>query len=311
MNARSAADILRRMTKPKEGKEGKAHKAAAYFAVHIAWLDCADADRTRRLAQIQRAARGEATAAAELAKVTEAWQARHGRRTRFAGVLKSHIDTIGNGCHEVWGDRRTAWHRFASYVALRAVTSRSDRAATRASYAQIAALALGFPTIAAAMEAGHDLTPNRAMYRRTQRAVRACAAAGLVMQWRQKGFRSCWYSYRVSTPDVPRAIAEQQAANKRNLRAVRELIAETATPPRRIEPSQAAAIYTDVRALGWHDVDLITLPRESYAHAVTATERIGGRQYVRLTRGTATEFQTARAGLHNAIGRHVLSRCGT
>lgn len=306
MNTTRAADVLRRMT-----RRERSHKAAGYFAVHVAWLQCEEHERPQRLATIQSAARGEPQAIANLARVTEAWEARHGRRTRFAGILKSHIDTIGNGVHEVWGNRRNAWSRFAGYVALRAVASHKEYAAMRASYSQIAALSLGFPTVATAIAAGCDLTANHALYRRTQRTVKAVAAAGLVLRWRESGFRTLWYSFRLATPDVPRAIAREQSETKRNLRLVRELIAETAPTAPRIEPSQAAAIYTDVRALGWHDADLITMPRESYAHIITATEYIGGRRYVRLTRCNATEYHRAKAALHNAVGRHVLSRCGT
>lgn len=306
MNTKRAVDVLRRLTRGE-----RSHKAAGYFAVHVAWLQCQEHERAHRLACIQSAARGEAGAIKTLAMVTESWEAKHGRRTRFAGILKSHIDTIGNGVHEVWGDRRNAWNRFAGYVALRAVASHKAYAAMRASYAQIAALSLGFPTVAAAMDAGHDLTANRGLYRRTQRTVKAIAAAGLVLRWKQSGYRTLWYSFRLATPDVPKAIAREQAATKQNLKLVRELIADVSPTAQRIEPSQAAAIYTDVRALGWHDAELITLPREAYAHAVTATEFIGGRRYVRLTRCNATEYQRAKAGLHNAVGRHVLRWCGT
>lgn len=306
MNTQRAADVLRRLTRSE-----RSHMAKSYFPVHVAWLQCQEHERAHRLASIQSAARGEPRAAAELAKVTEAWEARYGKRTRFAGILKSHIDTIGNGVHEVWGDRRNAWSRFAGYVALRAVVSHKSYGAMRASYRQIAALSLGFPTVAAAIDAGHDLTANHGMYRRTQRTVKAIVAAGLVLSWKQSGYRTLWYSLRLATPDVPKAIAREQAATKRNLRLVRELIADVTEAAPRIEPSQAAAIYTDVRALGWHDAELIALPREAYAHAVTATEFIGGRRYVRLTRCNATEYQRAKAGLHNAVGRHVLRRYGT
>lgn len=280
------------------------HKAGAYYHVHIAWLDCKADEQAKRLALIQRAAREDAEARAQLDGITEAWQRKYGRRTRYGSVLRAHLDGIGNGVHDVWGNRRTAWQRFAVYVALRACTSHAKYQAQRASYAQIGALSLGYPTIAAATAAGCDTGANKGLYRRVQRSVHAISRAGLVLQFRQQGYRTAWYSYRLSTPDVAKSIAAEQAINKRNISVVRQLISDIGSA-QRIEPSQAASIYADVKNIGWHDAELITLPREHVAKLVTATECIGGRRYVRLTRTTQHDYQHAIAQLHGAIGRHL------
>ena len=279
-------------------------KAGAYYHVHIAWLDCKADEQAERLALIQRAAREDVEARAHLDGITEAWQQKYGRRTRYGSVLRAHLDGIGNGVHDVWGNRRTAWQRFAVYVALRACTSHAKYQAQRASYAQIGALSLGYPTIAAATAAGCDTGANKGLYRRVQRSVHAISRAGLVLQFRQQGYRTAWYSYRLSTPDVAKSIAAEQAINKRNISVVRQLISDIGSA-QRIEPSQAASIYADVKNIGWHDAELITLPREHVAKLVTATECIGGRRYVRLTRTTKHDYQHAIAQLHGAIGRHL------
>jgi len=310
---RNALNILANLTKA--ARQSKARKGGAphrehYFAVHVAWLDCPEHGRTQRLALIQRAARKEPDALRALDAVTQAWEAKHGKRTRFGSIQLSHLDSVGNGTSDVFGNKRVAWQRFAVWVALRALTSSPKFQATRASIRQIAALANGFPTIAAATADGLTIETNHAEYRRTQRAIGAFMRANMVLSFRTKGYRTAWYSYRLSTPEMPRAIALEQAEQKRTVRVVRELIADIEThATKRLTNEDAAAIYDEVKPHGWHDVDLLSPEmRQAIAGNVKFTRTMAGRTYVRLTKSSAAELEREHRALIATVGRHVM-RC--
>jgi hypothetical protein len=307
MKTARAYNLLHELTKPM--RKGFAKH---YTSVSIAWLDCAAGDEHQRLALIQRAARKDSQALAALDAITAQWEAKHGKRARYGSIPLAALDAVGNGAHEVFGNRRSSWQRFATYVALRAVTSHRKYQVMRASYAQIGALSLGFPTIAAAVAAGVDMSAQHSIYRKVQRSIRAFARAGMVLQWQQQGYRTCFYSYRISDATAMQGISAELASNKRNIRMVRELIADVSNQPNAvIAADDAATVYSQVKALGWHDTALLDIPQSAVAGLVTATERIAGRKYVRLSRCSATELQHSRNQLHSIVGRYVLSRSGT
>jgi len=308
-NAIGMLEALQRLARKGDAKRQR-EIASQYFAVHIAWLDCPEHGRTQRLALIQRAARKEPDAIRALDAVTKAWEAKHGTRTRFGSMQLAHVDTVGNGTSDVFGNTRVAWQRFATWTALRALTSSPKYQAARASIRQITALAHGFPTIAAAQAAGLTIETNHGEYRRTQRALRAFMAANMVLSFRTTGYRTAWYSYRLSTPEIPKAIAREQAEQKRTVRVVRELIADVeAHATRRLTNEDAAAIYDEVKAHGWHDVDLLAPEmRKAIAGSVQFTRTMAGRTYIRLTRSSAAELERQQRALIVAVGRHVM-RC--
>lgn len=294
--------MLHTLTKP-----ARKRMAANYVSIPIAWLWDAQGRELERLDTIQRALRKDSAALAWLDAHTHRWQSLHGARIRYGSIQRDMLATLCNGSHDVFGSRRVAWHRFATWVALRAITSHPKHLATRASYQHIAALAMGYPTCAAAQRDGVDLTPHHSHYRRVQRSVAAFRTANMVLVWQQKGYRANWYSYLVSNREHAHAIAKQQATDKLNRQTLRKLIADTATTPLTISTTAAIGIYNEVQDFGWHDTALRAIPTGSH---IMATERVGGRTYVRLSRCNATELQQQRSRLHAVIAHHVQS-CGT
>ena len=294
-------EALHMLTKPARKK-----MAAEYVSIPIAWLYDAHGSEQQhqRLQLIVSALDKDSNALAQLDRVTHDYVSRFGSKLRYGSIRRDTLATLTNGSHEVFGSRRVAWHRFASWVALRAITSHAKYKAVRASYQHIAALSLGFPTITAAINSGYDLSPNRAIYRRVQRSVSAFRTARMVLAWQQKGYRANWYSYLLSDPNAAYEIASQRAHDKANRQHTQKLIRRAASVPITITQTAAVAIYNDVQSMGWHDTALRQIPVGVH---VTATERIGNREYVMLTRCNATDLTTVRARLHAVIGKHVQS----
>lgn len=294
-------------TVARDTKQQRAKKAH-YFAVQIAWLDCPEDSRLDRLQLIQRASRADTAALRALDEITRLWQSKHGTRSRYGSVQRSHIDSVCNGSAEVFGCARSGWQRFASWVALRAITSSKRYQAARASIKHVAALAHGMPTVAAAIANGVDLTANHGAYRRTQRALRMFAAHNMVKQWRASGWRTNWYSYRLSTPHIPEAIVTAQAQRKRNIAIVKTLIADVESQ-RALTASEAAEVYGKVKPSGWHDIALVPeAMRTSIAPNIKYSKTVGGRQYVRLTLCSPTELRQAENLLLSTVGGYVM-RC--
>ena len=316
--AASMLDTLRRPdartssttnTKRRKAADANNAKAARYVRVPIAWLHGVSHDsrpqQIQRIATIQEAVRGNEHALAKLNEITTSWERVHKRRTRYGSVAIDHIEALGNGTHDVWGDKRTAWARFATYVALRALTSHPKRHAVRASYAQIAALAHGVPKIAIAEAIGIDLAPHHATYRRTQRAIKAFTDSRLVLQWRQAGYRTAFYSYRINSPEIAKAIAADLARAKVERRKGRMML-DAVRAFERITDEQAERIEADVSPHGWHDAALTGLSAEQIEALAKDRQRIGGRTYVMLTRTNDTDRRRARSKLIEAVGRHTM-----
>jgi hypothetical protein len=308
----NAYEALHSLTK----QERKA-MARDYAKVPIAWLYGMHGkpwyEQERRLLLIADAMDGgceeqSRAAIAKLDEVTRDYAARFGKESagRYGSIREDTVGSFINASYGAFGDRRVLWHRFATWVALRSITSHPKYKAVRASYQHIAALSLGFPTITAARNSGHDLSPNRAIYRQVQRSIRAFRDVGLVLVWRTKGYRDNWYSYLLSNPEQAYQIAAQRAHEKASRQAAQKLIQRQASEPLVITQTAAVAIYSDVEPIGWHDTALRQIPT---GVRITATERIGNREYVMLTRCNATQQKTARAKLHTVVGNHV--RCGT
>ncbi len=307
------ANALDSMRSTGRRRDKRRRKQTAYFAVQIAWLHnvTTEPERLGRLALIANAARGDAKARDALAAITERWQSQYGRRSRFGSVQVSHIDAAYNGTSDVFGDRRTAWLRFATWVALRAATQHGKRQAMRASYSQVTALAHGYATIADATAAGLDTTPQRSAARRTERSIKAFAAANMVLQWRGAGFRTCFYSYRLANPETPRAIAAEQNQRKQLAKAGRAILDATPATPAPVitEATEAQRLYDELRPLGWHDRELVDVPAATLASIVTDTQRIAGRNYVRLSRyASETDRQTQRAKAAAIVGQYFARR---
>lgn len=299
MNTTTAASLLHTLTKP-----ARKRMADNYVSIPIPWLWDVQGRELERLDIIQRALRKDSAALAWLDALTYRWQSLHGARIRYGSIQRDMLTTLCNGSHDVFGSRRVAWHRFATWVALRAITSHPKHLATRASYQHIAALSMGYPTCAAAQRDGVDLTAQHSHYRRVQRSVAAFRTAGMVLVWQQKGYRTNWYSYLVTNPEHAHGIAKQQAEDKRNRQTLRKLIADTTGAPLTISTTAAIGIYNEVQDFGWHDTALRAIPTGAH---ITTTERVGGRTYVRLSRCNATELERERSRLHAIIGRYAHS----
>jgi hypothetical protein len=279
--------------------------AADYVNIPIAWLFDMHGktweEQHQRLQLIVSALDKDINALAQLDKLTSMYALRFGDKLRYGSIRRDTVDSF-IGSYGAFGSQRVQWQRFATWVALRAITNHPKYKALRASYRHIAALSLGYPTIQDAVDDEYDLSPNRAIYRQVQRGIRAFKNVGLVLVWKQKGYRSNWYSYLLSDPKMAYEIASQRAEKEANKRETQKQIQKEVNKPTVIDQTIAEAIYNDVLSMGWHDTALRQIP---VGVPVTATERIGNRQYVMLTRCNATDLTTQRARLHAVVGKYV------
>jgi hypothetical protein len=280
--------------------------AADYVSIPIAWLYDAHGSEQQhqRLQLIVSALDKDSNALAQLDKLTSIYALRFREPLRYGSIRRDTLNSI-IGSYGAFGSPNrpsVQWQRFATWVALRAITSHPKYKALRASYQHIAALSLGYPRIKDALDDEYDLSPNRAIYRQVQRAIRAFKDVGLVLVWKQKGYRTNWYSYLLSDPKMAYEIASQRAQKEAIKRETQKQIQKDANRPTEIDETIAEAIYNDVQGFGWHDTELRQIP---LGVPVTATERIGNRQYVMLTRCNATDLTTQRARLHAVVGKYV------
>lgn len=295
-----------------------------YVRIPIAWLYLANGeamkdnpertlwcDAKTRTALIQAAAMGNPMALQHLHGIERTLRMAANERgeryrERYGSIPRKYLDAVCDGKHPVFGDPRSGWYRFAAYVALRSLTSSPNYQAMRASYAQIAALAHGMPTIAQAQTkvCGFDVSPNKALYRKTQRALDAFVHAGMVLRIHQSGYRVPFYSYRIQSPETARAVAAASARAKAARKAARMLDKGDALP--NISDDDARAINEEASKYGWHDAALTDLSRDQLDAIAQVWERVAGRTYVQLSRASTAEQQRLRGKLREVIGRHAL-----
>lgn len=324
-------DALTARTQTKRTRQRHAKRQAMkdqYVRIPIAWLYLANSDTATRkqwtdaerlswcdartrLALIQTAVMGNRTALERLQHIERTLRhaaTQDGRRyrERYGSIPRKYLDAVCDGKHPVFGDPRSGWYRFAAYVALRSLTSSPNYQAMRASYAQIAALAHGMPTIAQAHVwcVGFDVSPNKALYRKTQRAIDAFVRAGMVLRIHQSGYRVPFYSYHIQSPETARAVAAASARAKAERKAAR-MLDKGDTPPS-ISDDDARAINEEASKYGWHDAALTDLSRDQLDAIAQVWERVAGRTYVQLSRASTTEQQRLRGKLHEVIGRHAI-----